>query len=154
MKTSSYGINLIKQFEGCRLEAYDDAQPNVKLSATTPIKGTLTIGYGHTGKVNNKPIKWNTKITLKTAETLLKKDLVKYERLVKFYPQYEWTQNEFDALVSFCYNIGSINQLTDDGLRSKNVIANKMLLYHNFKGKDSGGLIKRREKEQQLFLTK
>jgi GH24 family phage-related lysozyme (muramidase) len=154
VKTSNAGIELIKQFEGCRLEAYDDAQPNVKLTATIPIKGTLTIGYGHTGKVNNKNIKWNTKITQETADDLLKKDLPKYERMVKFYYHYEWTQNEFDALVSFCYNIGSISKLTDDGMRSKKVIAEKMLLYHHFKGKDSAGLLARRKVEQKKFLSK
>lgn len=142
MHISKKGIDLIKQFEGCRLVGY-----------LCPA-GVPTIGYGHTGKVNNKAIKVGMKITQKTADALLKADLKKYEKLVNFYPHYDWTQNEFDALVSFAYNIGSINQLTDYGTRSKSVIATKMLLYNKANGKPLTGLIRRRTAEQKLFLSK
>lgn len=142
MKTSTNGIELIKRFEGCRLTAY-----------LCPA-GVLTIGYGHTGKVNSRPIKLGMKITEKTAVKLLQTDLTKFEREVCKYPHYEWTQNEFDALVSFCYNIGSINQLTDYGTRSKETIAKKILLYNKAKGKELAGLTKRRLAEQQMFLGK
>jgi GH24 family phage-related lysozyme (muramidase) len=155
LKTSTIGINLIKSFEKCRLLAYDDAQPNVKLTAETKIKGVLTIGWGHTGKVNNKPIKWNTKIIQKTADKLLAIDLHKFEHEVSKYPAYQWTQNEFDALVSFAYNVGSINQLTDFGTRTKETIAKKMVLYCLIStGEKLAGLEKRRKTEQHLFLTK
>jgi GH24 family phage-related lysozyme (muramidase) len=154
MKTSKNGIELIKRFEGVRLEAYDDRQPNVTLTKTTPIKGVLTIGYGHTGQVNSKPIKWSTKIKQTTANKLLFADLVKFEKIVSMYPDYHWTQNEFDALVSFAYNIGSINQLTDFGTRDKATIAKKMLLYINQGGVPLDGLRDRRLDEQKLFLTK
>ena len=107
MKTSQNGINLIKKFEGCRLEAY-------RCPAGKP-----TIGYGHTAGV-----KMGQKITQVQAESYLKDDLVKYEKLVKKYnPKYHWNQNQFDALVSFAYNIGSIDQLTANGTRSIQEVA-------------------------------
>lgn len=155
MRTSSKGIEIIKEFEGCRLIAYDDAQPKVILTADTKIKGTLTIGYGHTGKVGEFPIKWCTAITQAKATVLLKEDLEKFEKKVaKYDKKYKWTQNEFDALVCFAYNVGSIDQLTALGTRSKATIASKMLLYNKSGGKVLDGLTRRREAEQALFLTK
>ena len=93
MKTSQTGIDLIKQFEGCVLTAY-------KCPA-----GVWTIGYGHTAGV-----KQGQRITAAQAESYLRSDLEKYEKKVDKYSRYGWNQNEFDALVSFAYNIGSIDQ--------------------------------------------
>lgn len=138
MKTSIKGIELIKKFEGCRIEAY-------KCAAGVP-----TIGYGHTAGV-----KMGMKITQEQADQYLADDLEKYEeKVMKYYKQYIYTQNEFDALVSFCYNVGSINQLTADGTRSKPVIADKMLLYCKAGGKTLEGLKRRREAERELFISK
>jgi GH24 family phage-related lysozyme (muramidase) len=142
MKTGEQGIALIKEFEKCHLEAY-----------ICPA-GRWTIGWGHTGKVNGKPICKGMKITQKKADSLLATDLKKFEAEVKKYPKYLWTQNEFDAMVSFCYNVGTINQLTDFGTRSKTVIAQKMLLYNKANGISLAGLTRRRKDEQTLFLTK
>lgn len=137
MKISNKGIELIKKFEGCKLAAY-----------RCPA-GVLTIGYGHTGDV-----KEGQTITAEYAETLLRADLVKYElKVSKYDPQYNWNQNEFDAMVSFAYNIGNIDQLTDRGNRSKEVIAEKMLQYNKAGGKVLSGLTKRRKAERELFLT-
>lgn len=136
MKTSQTGINLIKEFEGCRLEAY-------KCPA-----GVWTIGYGHTYGVKS-----GQKITQAQAEQFLKDDLVVYEKRVDKYSQYNWNQNEFDAMVSFAYNLGSIDQLTAKGTRSKSVIAEKMLLYRKAGGKVLNGLVRRRNRERELFLT-
>ena len=106
MRTSQNGINLIKSFEGCRLAAY-------KCAAGVP-----TIGYGHTAGV-----KMGQTITQMQAESYLKDDLMKYEtKVMKYYDKYRFNQNEFDALVSFAYNIGSIDQLTAGGTRSRKVI--------------------------------
>ena len=113
MRTSQNGINLIKSFEGCRLAAY-------KCAAGVP-----TIGYGHTAGV-----KMGQTITQVQAESYLKDDLMKYEtKVMKYYDKYRFNQNEFDALVSFAYNIGSIDRLTAGGTRSRKVIAEKMLSY-------------------------
>ena len=137
MRTSQNGINLIKQFEGCRLKAY-------KCAAGVP-----TIGYGHTAGV-----KMGQTITQVQAESYLKDDLMKYEtKVMKYNDKYRFNQNEFDALVSFAYNIGSIDKLTAGGTRSRKVIAEKMLSYCKAAGKANTGLLKRRQKERALFLT-
>lgn len=137
MKTSKTGLNLIKSFEGCRLTAYKDAV------------GVWTIGWGHTGNVYA-----GQKITQSEADTLLVNDLAKYEAKVdKYNDTYSWNQNEFDALVSFAYNIGNIDQLTANGTRNRDVIANKILEYNKAGGKVLVGLAKRRAAEQGLFLT-
>ena len=51
MKINKEGLDLIKSFEGCRLVAYDDLQPSKKITNMSQVKGTLTIGYGHTAGV-------------------------------------------------------------------------------------------------------
>lgn len=137
MKTGQAGINLIKQFEGCRLEAY-------KCPA-----GVWTIGYGHTGNV-----KQGDKISQAQANAYLVADLAKFETNVnKYNSKYSWNQNEFDALVSFAYNIGSIDQLVANGTRNRATIAEKILLYNKAAGKVLAGLTKRREAERSLFLS-
>ncbi len=137
MKTSQTGIDLIKKFEGCRLDAY-------KCPA-----GVWTIGYGHTAGVSA-----GQKISPAQAEAYLRADLEKYEKNVeKYNDRYKWTQNEFDAMVSFAYNLGSIDKLTARGTRTKAVIAEKMLLYNKVGGKVIAGLKKRRKEEQKLFLA-
>ena len=144
-KTSNTGIELIKRFEGCRLTAY-----------LCPAK-KWTIGYGHTGYVKffKKNVCAGMTITMEQALELLKDDLAKSEANVNsFYKRYTWNQNEFDALVSFAHNLGSINQLTANGLRSRSIIAEKILLYNKAGEKTLAGLTTRRKAEQALFLSK
>lgn len=137
MRTSQKGIDLIKKFEGCSLDAY-------KCPA-----GVWTIGYGHTAGVA-----CGQKISPAQAEAYLRADLEKYEKKVeKYESRYRWTQNEFDAMVSFAYNLGSIDKLTADGTRTKVVIAEKILLYNKAGGKALAGLTKRRQAERELFLS-
>ena len=94
------------------------------------------------------------KISRRQANELLCDDLEKFEKKVsKYNKKYQWTQNEFDALVSFAFNIGSIDQLTALGTRSKATIAKKMLLYNKANGKPLSGLTRRREAEQKLFIS-
>ena len=138
MEISKEGIALIKQFEGCRLKAYKDAV------------GIPTIGYGHT-----KGVKLTDSITQKEADALLKEDLEKYEAHVMYYDEtynYKFNQNEFDALVSFVFNIGSLRGLTNAGRRTKYQIAQKFSAYVNAGGKKLNGLVKRRKAEHDLFV--
>ena len=136
MRVSEKGKTLIKQFEGLRLEKYKD------------IGGKETIGYGHCG--NNLP----NKITLEQAEYYFENDIMAVEQRVNKYNNiYNFTQSEFDSLVSFCFNIGNIDQLTKDGTRSKKEIAEKMPLYCNVAGVMVQGLKNRRISEKNLFLT-
>lgn len=137
MKISDKGLDLIKKYEGCRLTAY-----------ICPA-GKATIGYGRTAGVTR-----GMTITQAQAEAYLKQDLTKFEQLVEMYhSQYHWNQNEFDALVSFAFNVGSIDQLTAQGTRSREQIAAKMLEYVKGGGKVLPGLERRRKEERELFLT-
>lgn len=136
MKISNNGLDLIKKYEGCYLNAY-------KCPA-----GVWTIGYGHTTSFQGESI------TQEQADRLLIEDVEKFEKKVNNYNSiYNWNQNEFDALVSFAFNIGSINQLTQNGKRSKSQIANAIPLYNKASGKVLSGLTKRRLEEQKLFNT-
>lgn len=140
MKVSQKGIDLIKSFEGCRLTAYK----------CLPSEKYYTIGYGHYGA----DVTIGMRITQAQAEELLKKDLERFEYQVNCYNNiYHWTQNEFDALLSFAYNIGSIHQLTNYGKRNKAEIAEKMLLYVNSGGSKIAGLVTRRWRERELFIS-
>lgn len=140
MKTSPEGIALIKRFEGCRLEAYL-CPANV-----------WTIGYGHTGADVVKGLK----ITQETADILLRRDLFKFEAAVERAagPAY---QNQFDAMVSLCYNIGptafaksSVARLHKNGQYAS--AAQAFLLWNKGGGKVLPGLVKRRNAERNLYL--
>lgn len=138
MKISKNGIALIKKFEGCKLKAY-------KCPA-----GVWTIGYGHT-----KGVKPNQVITKEQAEAFLREDLEKYEAHVDYYNKtykYNFNQNEFDALVSFAYNIGTLRGITNAGRRSKYQIAQKFRAYVIANGKKLQGLVNRRQAEYNLFV--
>ena len=142
MNISSTGLNLIKKWEG---------GPWLTAKRFGSEK-YLSIGYGHYGP----DVKVGQKITKAEAESLLKKDVqkaVNHVNTINNKYGYKFNQNEFDALVSFTYNIGSINQLTANGTRSKATIANKMLLYNKSCGKVLAGLTNRRKDERKLFIT-
>ncbi len=137
MNISENGLNLIKKFEGCKLSAY-------KCPA-----GVWTIGYGHTTGV-----KQGQTITQEQADAYLKADCANAEKNVNlFMKKYGFNQNEFDALVSFAVNIGSINQLTGNGTRSLSEISAKIPEYNKAGGKVLQGLINRRAAEKALFDT-
>lgn len=139
MKISENGLNLIISFEGfCP-----------KATKAVKTEKYYTIGYGHYGKdVDEKQT-----MTKEDALKLLKKDMKRFEtKVMKYNDCYNFTQNEFDALVSFAYNVGNIDQLTAKGTRTKKEIADAMLLYIKSGGKVLNGLRKRRNKERELFL--
>ena len=145
-KISKTGIYLIKEFEGCHLAAYQDEV------------GVWTIGYGITNadkSITGTTIKRGLKISQTTAEKWLEESLNrKYlPKVMKYDTRYNWNQNEIDALTSFAYNIGSIDQLTANGSRSREIIAKKMLEYNKAGGTVYRGLVRRREAERKLFLT-
>lgn len=137
---SANGLNLIKSFEGCKLTAYK----------CVPTEKYYTIGYGHYGS----DVKAGMTITLKRAEELLLQDCQKFVNHVNTYmDKYNFNQNQFDALVSFAYNIGSIKQLTANGTRTIAQISAKITAYNKSGGKVLKGLVNRRAKEKALFDT-
>lgn len=146
MQTSDKGIALIKQFEGCKLTAYQDSV------------GVWTIGYGWTKPVDGKPIRAGMTINQETAERLLKTGLVSYESDVSRLVKVGLTQGQFDALVSFTYNLGARSLSTSTLLRKLNAedyagAADEFLRWNKAGGKVLNGLTRRREAERALFLS-
>lgn len=140
MKISENGVKLIKKFEGCRLVAYK----------AVPSEKYYTIGYGHYSEY----IHSGQTITQEQADALLLDDIAIHEQHVNIYePFYDFTQSEFDALVSFSFNVGSIRQLTKNGKRPKSEIARNMLSYCKSGGKVLAGLLRRRKEERLMFLS-
>ena len=141
MKISKAGIDFIIGFEGF----------SAKACKCVSTEKYYTIGYGHYGA----DVKKDDTITREEARKLLEADLLSFEKKVsKYDSKYDFNQNEFDALVSFAYNVGNIDQLTSNGTRSRDKIAECMLLYNKSGGKVLNGLTKRRKAERDLFLTK
>lgn len=137
MKTSQNGINLIKQFEGCRLKVYLD-----------PV-GVPTVGYGHTAGITTAMV--GMPISQAQADAYLVQDLSKFEKSVNN-TGLALNQNQFDALVSFSYNCGAGNlkKLIKD--RTLPQIADALLLYNKAGGRVLEGLARRRRAERELFL--
>lgn len=146
MQTSDKGIALIKEFEGCKLTAYQDSV------------GVWTIGYGWTQPVDGKPIRAGMTIKQETAERLLKTGLVSYESDVSRLVKVGLTQGQFDALVSFTYNLGARSLSTSTLLRKLNAgdyagAADEFLRWNKAGGKVLNGLSRRREADLALFLS-
>lgn len=140
MKTSNQGKNLIKEAEGLRLEAY-------RCPAGVP-----TIGWGHT-----KGVKMGQRITLAMAEDLLVEDLGPIERLLNGL-KINFRQEQFDALVSWIFNLGSGNFKSSTMYKRILADANDeeitdSLIKWTYSGKQQlPGLMKRRVAEANLFI--
>lgn len=142
MKISQAGIDLIKRFEGLKLEAYHDGG------------GVLTIGYGHTGP----DVVIGEKIDQSGAEKLLAKDLERFEHGVSSWVDVSLTQNQFDALVSFSFNAGLTAFQSSTMLRKLLALdyvgaASEFARWNHVQGKVLPGLTARRAAERELFLT-
>ena len=146
MRISQRGVELIKMFEGLELEAYRD------------IAGVWTIGYGHTGA----DVKRGMRVTMREAENLLRRDLKPREDAVARLAAVQLNQNEFDALVSFVYNVGvsAFRRSTarkrlnrDDRLGAADALTwwNRATISGNLR--EVFGLTRRRAAERALFLT-
>lgn len=146
MQISKTGIELIKRFEGLELKAYQDSV------------GVWTIGYGWTQPVDGKKICPGMVIDQATADRLLKCGVVQYEQGVNQLVKVKITQGQFDALVSFAYNLGLRSLSTSTLLQKLNVgdkqgAANEFGRWVNAGGKRLEGLVKRRDAERELFLS-
>ncbi|WLI75099.1 lysozyme [Kosakonia sp. H02] len=136
------GLALIKSFEGLRLEKYKDAV------------GKWTIGYGHLILPNES---FPRPITEAEAEALLRADLQMTERGVHKLVTVDLNQNQFDALVSFTFNLGAGNLQTSTLLKLLNQgqyaqAADQFPRWNKAGGKVLAGLTRRREAERGLFL--
>ena len=142
METSKTGLDLIKHFEGCELEAY-------KCPA-----GVWTIGYGHT-----KDVEEGDTISKEQAEEMLVEELHEYENYVNEYVNVALSQNQFDALVSWVYNLGPANLKASTMLKVLNSgkyedVPAQIKRWNKAGGKVLEGLIRRREAEACLFQGK
>ncbi len=148
MKTSNNGIEILKEFEGFRNKAYLDTG------------GVITIGYGSIKYPNGQKIKIGDTITQEKALLMLKLDLLKFEQDVNDYVIPNINQNQFDALVCFCYNIGSSGLKKSTLLKKVNTNPNDKSIAKEFEkwkydnGKIITGLLNRRKKESELYFQK
>ena len=143
---SDSGIDLICGFEGKRLNAYDDGV------------GVCTIGFGTTVYPNGVKVKKGDICTEAQAKQYMRNDLKKFEQSVNNVVTVPLTQNQFDALVSLTYNIGSGAFEKSTLVKKLNACdyssaANQFDVWVNAGGKRLQGLVNRRAKEKELFLS-
>jgi len=141
MTISEQGLNLIKRYEGCVLKAY-----------RCPA-GVLTIGYGHTGGVRDGQV-----ITRQEADEYLKRDVKVAETCISTAIQDRLSQNQFDALCSFIFNVGCGNFLRSTLLKKIKVNPSDPAIRAEFakwvhaKNVVLPGLVKRRKEEAELYF--
>lgn len=146
MHISPSGIDLICNFEGKRLTAYDDGV------------GVWTIGFGTTVYPNGIKVMKGDTCTEAQAKTYMAHDLKKFEATVNKAVTVQLNQNQFDALVSLAYNIGTnafskstlVKKLNANDIRGA---ADQFDVWVNAVGKRMQGLVNRRAKEKALFLS-
>ena len=146
--TGKKGIDLIKSFEGFYAKPY-------MCPASVP-----TIGYGTTRYPNgNKVTLKDVSITEQQGVEYLMHDLKTFEKYVDSYCRDDVNQNQFDALVSFCYNLGPNNLKSSTLLKKVNLnpsdpsILNEFLKWNKGGGRVLKGLTKRRQAESNLYFS-
>tara|TARA_R110000824_G_scaffold235400_1_gene424186 strand:- start:204 stop:704 length:501 start_codon:yes stop_codon:yes gene_type:complete len=142
MKISHEGLSLIKKFEGCKLEAYQDAV------------GIWTIAYGRI-----KEVKEGHTCTQEQAEEWLDEELHEYQSYVEDMAEVSLLQNQFDALVSWVYNLGPSNLKSSTLLKVLNSgeyknVPEQIKRWNKAGGNVLEGLTRRREAEAFLFEGK
>jgi lysozyme len=147
-KLSQKGLELIKQFEGLSLTPYVCAG------------GINTIGYGNTYYTNGKKVTLQDKpITKQQAEELLKHSLSTYEKAVDSFCRDDISQSNFDALVSFAYNLGTGALQKSTLIKKVNAnpkdvtIADEFLKWNKANGRVLAGLTRRRQAEANLYFS-
>ena len=146
MHVSPSGVDLICNFEGLRLKAYDDGV------------GVWTIGFGTTKYPNGIRVKKGDTCTLDQAKAYMQNDLKSFEQTVNNTVKVPLNQNQFDALVSLAYNIGTnafskstlVKKLNANDIRGA---ADQFDVWVNAGGKRMQGLVNRHAKEKALFLS-
>lgn len=138
---SDKGLEIIKHFEGLELDAYQD------------VANIWTIGYGHTGNVTP-----GMTITEEEAEALLRQDVRTAERAVARRVTVELSQDQFDALVSWTYNLGEGNLRSSTLLRKLNAgdyraVPDEMKRWNKVNGEVFDGLVRRRSSEATLWSS-
>lgn len=146
MHVSPSGVDLICNFEGLRLKAYDDGV------------GVWTIGFGTTKYPNGIRVKKGDTCTLDQAKAYMQNDLKSFEQTVNNTVKVPLNKNQFDALVSLAYNIGTnafskstlVKKLNANDIRGA---ADQFDVWVNAGGKRMQGLVNRRAREKALFIS-
>ena len=141
MNIGTKGLEMIKHFEGLELNAYQCAA------------GVWTIGYGHTKGVQKGMV-----ISEDTANEMLVEELNEYENYINTLVTVELNQNQFDAMVSWVYNIGGGNLKASTLLKVLNAgdyagVPAQMMRWNKAGGKVLEGLTRRRQAEADLFAN-
>lgn len=141
MNISAEGLSLIKKFEGCELKAYRCAA------------NVLTIGYGST-----KGVTEDMEITQEEAESLLQEEMHEYEGYINDMVKVPLEQHQFDAMVSWVFNLGSGNLSSSTLLKKLNnseydEVPAQIRRWNKAGGKVLDGLIRRREAEAKMFMN-
>ena len=146
MSVSNKGVYLICEFEGKRLVAYDDGV------------GVWTIGFGTIKYPSGNRVKKGDTCTLEQAKEYMRHDLIEFEHTVNSSVKVPLNQNQFDALVSLAYNIGSNAFKSSTLVKKLNTgdyqgAADQFNVWVNAGGKRMQGLVNRRDREKLLFLS-
>ena len=146
MSVSNKGVDLICEFEGEQLIAYDDGV------------GIWTIGFGTIKYPNGVRVKKGDTCTLEQAKEYMRHDLIEFEHTVNISVKVPLNQNQFDALVSLAYNIGSNAFKSSTLVKKLNTgdyqgAADQFNVWVNAGGKRMQGLVNRRDREKLLFLS-
>ena len=141
MNISAEGLSLIKKFEGCELKAYRCAA------------NVLTIGYGVT-----KGVTEDMEISQEEAESLLQEEMHEYEGYINDMVKVPLEQHQFDAMVSWVFNLGSGNLSSSTLLKKLNnseydEVPAQIRRWNKAGGKVLDGLIRRREAEAKMFMN-
>lgn len=146
MSVSNKGVDLICEFEGKRLSAYDDGV------------GVWTIGFGTIKYPDGVRVEKGDTCTLEQAKEYMRHDLIEFEHTVNSSVKVQLNQNQFDALVSLAYNIGSSAFKSSTLVNKLNIgdyqgAADQFNVWINAGGKRMQGLVNRRDREKLLFLS-
>ena len=163
MNISDDGLNLLKQLEGCvkiggTHVIYDDKNGK-PVNLNNPLPKGATIGYGHLIKQNED---FRNGINEIDATNLLKQDILIFEQVVKNNIHSVLTQNQYDALVIFAFNIGTKNFTNSTVVKYINnsdfhssvypTLKSAWMSWNKYCGHESQGLTKRRQQEFDLFM--
>lgn len=144
MTVNRASLELIKEFEGWRSKAYRDAV------------GVLTIGYGHTSMAGAPNVVPGMTISQEEGERILQQDLRKYAKAVRDVVKVPLNDNQFGALVSWCYNVGPGNVAKSTLVKKLNrgeyaAVPGELMKWNKAGGKALAGLTRRRTAEGVLF---
>jgi lysozyme len=146
MNMTEAGLDLIRQAEGFRSQAYRDSG------------GVLTIGYGHTSMAGAPAVTAGMRVTIDEAESILRRDVAQFALVVRKALRVQLSERQFSALVSFCYNVGGASFARSSVLLSVNsgdyaAVPRRLALWNKAAGKVLPGLIKRRAAEAAMFMS-